>query len=419
MKVNEFIFEGKKSKKKIKSAVYGPGQYGMYGTNVGYSGDGGSVGEARLDKPTFSLQSLAKKHNVDYRYLLNQLHQGIKVELEHTTDPKTAKEIALDHISERPDYYEKLKELEGIEEGWKDWVAGAALGAGVAMSNPAAANVERVYVSPGDTVYSIAKAFGTTPQVIQKLNKLDKNFSVKAGQEIKVPAGEVVDVIDQPSKQNNTATKAPEIKKPEVKQPARPNIEITKADLENSVTGRKLEVFFRKYAESQGIKGAELAHLMAQADVETDHFKTLKEYGNNAYFKMYEPVFKKDKNGRIIIDPKTKKPKHFREKADDLGNDYRGDGARYKGRGFLQVTGRYNYRTVGQRIGVDLEKNPEILEKDPYIAAKASLAYWEIFVKPNIKNFKNVRDVTGEINPGLKHLQKRKDRHQEYKVALR
>lgn len=308
------------------------------------------------------------------------------------------------------------KEFE-VEEGWRDTLAGLALGAGVAMAGPASANVEkveRVYVGPGDTVYSIAKAFDTTPQVIQKLNRLDKNFSVKAGQELKVPAGEFVDITNQPAKQNKTTPK-----KAEVNQKSKSGLEISKADLEDSVTGRKLEVFFRKYAEQQGIKGAELTHLMAQADVETDHFKTLKEYGNNAYFKMYEPVFKKDKNGRIIIDPKTKKPKHFREKADDLGNDYRGDGARYKGRGFLQVTGRYNYRTVGQRIGVDLEKNPEILEKDPYIAAKASLAYWEIFVKPNIKNFKNVRDVTGEINPGLKHLQKRKDRHQEYKVALR
>lgn len=37
-----------------------------------------------------------------------QLALGLKVELEHTNDPKVALEIALDHIRETPDYYSKL-----------------------------------------------------------------------------------------------------------------------------------------------------------------------------------------------------------------------------------------------------------------------------------------------------------------------
>jgi len=38
--------------------------------------------------------------------------QGIKVEMEHTDDPKVAKEIALDHLAESPKYYDKLKVME-------------------------------------------------------------------------------------------------------------------------------------------------------------------------------------------------------------------------------------------------------------------------------------------------------------------
>lgn len=76
---------------------------------------GGSL--PALDKPTPSLNDLVKKHGVDYQYLLGQLHQGIKIELEHTSDPKTAKEIALDHLSERPDYYDKLKQVENFADG--------------------------------------------------------------------------------------------------------------------------------------------------------------------------------------------------------------------------------------------------------------------------------------------------------------
>jgi hypothetical protein len=41
-----------------------------------------------------------------------QLKNGIKVEMEHTDDPKIAKEIAKDHLTEDPNYYKKLKKIE-------------------------------------------------------------------------------------------------------------------------------------------------------------------------------------------------------------------------------------------------------------------------------------------------------------------
>lgn len=41
-----------------------------------------------------------------------QLAMGIKVEKEHTSDPKAAKKISLDHLSEDPLYYDHLKEME-------------------------------------------------------------------------------------------------------------------------------------------------------------------------------------------------------------------------------------------------------------------------------------------------------------------
>ncbi len=41
-----------------------------------------------------------------------KLKQGQKVEMEHTSDPAVAKEIAMDHLSEDPEYYKKLAEME-------------------------------------------------------------------------------------------------------------------------------------------------------------------------------------------------------------------------------------------------------------------------------------------------------------------
>lgn len=41
-----------------------------------------------------------------------QLKMGVKVEMEHTTIPEVAKEIALDHLAEIPDYYTRLEKME-------------------------------------------------------------------------------------------------------------------------------------------------------------------------------------------------------------------------------------------------------------------------------------------------------------------
>jgi putative chitinase len=57
-----------------------------------------------------------------------------------------------------------------------------------------------------------------------------------------------------------------------------------------------------------------------------------------------------------------------------LGNRAVGDGARYKGRGFIQLTGRANYIAHGAKLGVDLEGHPE-LANDPHVAARVLASF--------------------------------------------
>lgn len=54
-----------------------------------------------------------------------ELKMGIKVEMEHTTDPLIAKRISLDHLSELSDYYTRLAKMEeegkkAVSEGFKE-----------------------------------------------------------------------------------------------------------------------------------------------------------------------------------------------------------------------------------------------------------------------------------------------------------
>lgn len=61
---------------------------------------------------TLPPQQLAKKHQVSMRQIMYELERGIRIEQEHTTDKKAAREIALDHLAERPDYYTMLIKAE-------------------------------------------------------------------------------------------------------------------------------------------------------------------------------------------------------------------------------------------------------------------------------------------------------------------
>jgi len=74
-------------------------------------------------------------------------------------------------------------------------------------------------------------------------------------------------------------------------------------------------------------------------------------------------------------DPQFQRYEPFTRVGRILGNTSAGDGLRYRGRGFLQLTGRDNHRRIGAMIGVDLEAQPTLLTSDPAIAAQATVAY--------------------------------------------
>jgi predicted chitinase len=156
----------------------------------------------------------------------------------------------------------------------------------------------------------------------------------------------------------------------------------------------RYELLLKNVANKAGIKGIELAQFLAQVKHESWDFNKLKEKGTNIDFKKYD----------IRYNPR---------KAKILGNVKPGDGARYYGRGFIQLTGRDNYKRAGAALNLPLEKNPELAAK-PDIAAKIAVWFWKSRVKPNVTNFKNTAEVTKYINPGMAGLADRHDNFKDY-----
>jgi len=81
------------------------------------------------------------------------------------------------------------------------------------------------------------------------------------------------------------------------------------------------------------------------------------------------------------------------------GDPASGDGFRFRGRGFLQITGRDNYRKIGALTGMNLEENPDQLG-EPEPAAQAAGLFWKLRGINTPADADDVAAVTKLVNGG-------------------
>lgn len=134
-----------------------------------------------------------------------------------------------------------------------------------------------------------------------------------------------------------------------------------------------------------------IAAFLAQIGHESGSLVYSKELGGASYFAKYD--------GRK-----------------DLGNTEQGDGAKFCGRGLIQVTGRANYLKASQALFGDdrLLKTPELLEQ-PMWAAKSAVWFWTSRNLNLLADGAQFTDITKKINGGLNGSEDRKAR---YHLAL-
>ena len=161
-----------------------------------------------------------------------------------------------------------------------------------------------------------------------------------------------------------------------------------------------------------------IAHFMAQLE----HESNLKPIAENL---NYSAV------GLVTVFPKyftqqsaqqyMRKPQAIANRvyANRMGNgtEASGDGWRYRGRGFIQITGKNNYAALSKATGVDYISNPDLLlnESDAMISA---LWYWNVIGGNQLADDGNIKEITRKINGGFNGLSDRINKLKKWKSVL-
>ena len=202
-----------------------------------------------------------------------------------------------------------------------------------------------------------------------------------------------------------------------------------------------------QYAYEQGLQGDELRAFMAQTAKESGSFGSIKEYGylktkvdgswvertpaqiaaklgGSAERKAAFNALASNKAFTEGTDAQKNKmifdiyyDDQYRGEGYKLGNTEVGDGNKYRGRGYIQLTGKNNYRDIGKDIGLDLVANPDLM-LDPEVAKKASVAWWKRNVRSQKPNYTDTKRITKLVNGGDEGLKDRRKLFNTYKFAV-
>jgi len=153
------------------------------------------------------------------------------------------------------------------------------------------------------------------------------------------------------------------------------------------------------------------AAFIGQCGHESNNFKILEEnlhYSAQALMRVWPSRFDQATADKYANNPEMIANKVYGGRA-DLGNTQDGDGAKFHGRGLIQLTGRSNVTVCGDALGQPFSEHPELLLEPQWACMSAG---W-FFNKKNLNSLADIEDwetMTKRINGGLLGLQDRIDR---------
>lgn len=163
-----------------------------------------------------------------------------------------------------------------------------------------------------------------------------------------------------------------------------------------------------------------LAHFMAQIEHESG-LKPISEnlnYSKAGLRKVFSKYFNSDEDAQNY----ARKPEKIANRvyADRMGNgdEKSGEGWKYRGRGFIQITGKSNYFRLHIDTDLDCVKNPDLLLEE--VNAMISACWYWRLAKCNVSaDLNDIEGVTRRINGGLNGITHRKELFKKWHVICK
>ncbi|MGV6819912.1 MAG: peptidoglycan-binding protein [Parvularcula sp.] len=180
-----------------------------------------------------------------------------------------------------------------------------------------------------------------------------------------------------------------------------------------STQGQYVSAILNSYGtmKKYGINTAlRLAHFLGQGLIETGFLRYKAEnlnYSADGLLKIFPKYFTPEEAKQYARKPEKIANRVYANRMGN-GDEASGDGWRYRGRGFFQLTGKNNYQRYGEMADIDLVKHPEVLEKDLTKSVKVAAAF---FSKTGLNEYADQNDAAA-VSRGVN----RGDPHSRYKA---
>lgn len=158
-----------------------------------------------------------------------------------------------------------------------------------------------------------------------------------------------------------------------------------------------------------------VAHFMAQIE----HESKLKPISENLNYSVERlvVVFKKYFPDKFTASLYAYRPTKIANRvyANRMGNgaENSGEGWKYRGRGFIQITGKENYFRLANDTDLDCLKNPDLLLEEAN-AMISALWFWDLKGLNELADKNDIVGITKRVNGGVNGLEHRKELLKKY-----
>lgn len=161
-----------------------------------------------------------------------------------------------------------------------------------------------------------------------------------------------------------------------------------------------------------------LAHFLAQCHHESNGFRVVEEnlnYSAKGLLKTF-PKYFNEKSAEEYAHNKVRIASRVYANRMGNGSEETQDGWKYRGRGYIQLTGKDNYTAFNDRLPEDIINNPDLVAtKYPMLSAAW---FWDQNKINEICDNGNVTDVTRKVNGGLNGIEDRMQLFEHYSDIL-